>query len=106
MLAAMNLEQLTVDYIVVDAESEAPVAYFDQMIANIRDPEGYAVWMVPVVIAEVRSARRFESTFANGSQDRVGCGHIFRLRKGPAQPGFLLAGEKREYADSPTPSWR
>jgi hypothetical protein len=40
MLAAMNLEQLTVDYIVVDAESGAPVAYFDQMIANIRDPEG------------------------------------------------------------------
>ena len=32
---------------------EAAVAYFDQMIANIRDPRGYAVWMVPVVGARV-----------------------------------------------------
>ena len=40
----------------MDAASETPVTYFDQMIANIRDPEGYAVWIVPVVIAEVRSA--------------------------------------------------
>jgi ubiquinone/menaquinone biosynthesis C-methylase UbiE len=29
------------------------VAYFDQMIANIRDPGMYAVWMVPVVSARV-----------------------------------------------------
>jgi hypothetical protein len=29
------------------------VAYFNQMIANIRDPQGYAVWMVPVVSARV-----------------------------------------------------
>ena len=29
------------------------VAYFDRMIANILDPEGYAVWMVPVVGARV-----------------------------------------------------
>lgn len=28
-------------------------AYFDQMIANIEDPKGYAVWMVPVVSARV-----------------------------------------------------
>jgi ubiquinone/menaquinone biosynthesis C-methylase UbiE len=27
--------------------------YFEQMIANIRDPRGYAVWMVPVVSARV-----------------------------------------------------
>ena len=82
ILATMNLEQITVDYIVVDtlrvpretfaaiieawrdgyADSiggltpitrEAAVAYFDQMIANIRDPRGYAVWMVPVVGARV-----------------------------------------------------
>jgi len=33
--------------------SEAAVAYFDQMIANIRNPRGYAVWMVPVVSARV-----------------------------------------------------
>jgi ubiquinone/menaquinone biosynthesis C-methylase UbiE len=30
------------------------VAYFDQMIADIRDPKRYAVWMVPVVGARVR----------------------------------------------------
>src|SRR5205823_9976905 len=30
-------------------------AYFDAMIANVRDPNGYAVWMVPVVAARVRS---------------------------------------------------
>jgi SAM-dependent methyltransferase len=28
---------------------EEVVAHFDDMIATIRDPEGYAVWMVPVV---------------------------------------------------------
>ncbi|HSQ59630.1 MAG TPA: methyltransferase domain-containing protein [Acidobacteriota bacterium] len=28
-------------------------AYFDRMIENIRDPRGYAVWMVPVVGARV-----------------------------------------------------
>jgi ubiquinone/menaquinone biosynthesis C-methylase UbiE len=28
-------------------------AYFDAMIANILDPKGYAVWMVPVVSARV-----------------------------------------------------
>jgi hypothetical protein len=27
-------------------------AYFNQMIANVRDPRGYAVWMVPVVSAQ------------------------------------------------------
>jgi ubiquinone/menaquinone biosynthesis C-methylase UbiE len=84
--AAMTLEEITVDYIVVDtlrvpretfaaiieawrdgyAEAigeltaitrEAAVAYFDQMIANIRDPRGYAVWMVPVVSARVPTQR-------------------------------------------------
>jgi hypothetical protein len=29
------------------------VAYFDQMMANIRDPQGYAVWMVPVLSARI-----------------------------------------------------
>jgi len=28
-------------------------AYFDRMIASIRDPLHYAVWMVPVVAARV-----------------------------------------------------
>jgi hypothetical protein len=84
-LAAMNLEQISVDYVVVDtirvprqtfaaiieawrdgySESigeltpitrESAVAYFNQMIANIRDPLGYGVWMVPVVSARVGAA--------------------------------------------------
>jgi ubiquinone/menaquinone biosynthesis C-methylase UbiE len=82
ILAAMMLDDITVDYIVVDTvrvpretfaaileawrdgyveaigeltpiSREAAVAYFNQMIANIRDPLGYAVWMVPVVSARV-----------------------------------------------------
>jgi ubiquinone/menaquinone biosynthesis C-methylase UbiE len=82
ILAAMGLGQITVNYVIVDtvrvtratfasileawrdgyADSigeltpvsrEKAVAYFDQMIANIRDPLGYAVWMVPVVSARV-----------------------------------------------------
>jgi ubiquinone/menaquinone biosynthesis C-methylase UbiE len=82
ILAAMNLEQITVDYAIVDtlrvpreifaAIIEAwrdgyvdsiakltpvtlqdAVAYFEQMIANIRNPRGYAVWMVPVLSARV-----------------------------------------------------
>ncbi|HET7840713.1 MAG TPA: hypothetical protein VFM21_03870 [Terriglobia bacterium] len=82
----MSLENITMDYVVVDtlrvpretfaaileawrdgyAESigqltpvtrESAVAYFDQMIANIRDPRGYAVWMVPVVSARVPQAK-------------------------------------------------
>jgi len=32
---------------------EQAVANFDRMIANITDPHGYAVWMVPVVSARV-----------------------------------------------------
>ena len=82
ILAGMKMEEIRVDYVVVDtlrvpretfaaileawrdgyAESigeltpvsrESAVAYFNQMIANIRDPLGYAVWMVPVVSARV-----------------------------------------------------
>ncbi|HEU4723681.1 MAG TPA: SAM-dependent methyltransferase, partial [Candidatus Eisenbacteria bacterium] len=45
-------------YVDVTAEhtrfsTEETRAYFDQMIANILDPKGYAVWMVPVVSARV-----------------------------------------------------
>jgi hypothetical protein len=36
---------------------ESAVAYFDQMIANVLDPHGYAVWMVPVVSARIPPAR-------------------------------------------------
>jgi ubiquinone/menaquinone biosynthesis C-methylase UbiE len=86
ILAAMNLENITVDYIVVDTlrvpretfaaiieawrdgyaepigqltpfTRESAVAYFDQMITNIRNPNGYAVWMVPVVSARVPLAK-------------------------------------------------
>jgi ubiquinone/menaquinone biosynthesis C-methylase UbiE len=82
ILAAMKLAEIKVDYVIVDtlrvpretfaaileawrdgyAESigeltpisrESAVAYFNQMIANIRDPLGYAVWMVPVASARV-----------------------------------------------------
>jgi ubiquinone/menaquinone biosynthesis C-methylase UbiE len=86
ILAAMKLEHISVDYIIVDtvrvpretfaaiieawrdgyAEPiaeltsftlQAAIAYFDQMIANIRDPHGYAAWMVPVVSARVGVAQ-------------------------------------------------
>lgn len=82
LLADLGLEDITVDYVIVDtlrvpreifagiltawrdgfAEPIAEVsrfsraeatACFDQMIADIRDPRRYAVWMVPVVAARV-----------------------------------------------------
>ncbi len=82
ILFAMNLEEIKVDFVVVDTvrvpretfatiiqawrdgyaesigqltpfTSELAVKYFNQMIDNIRDPRGYAVWMVPVVSARV-----------------------------------------------------
>lgn len=81
-LTGLNLDEITVDYVVVDtlrvpretfaaiieawrdgyADSiaeltsfsrDTAIAYFNQMISNIRDPRGYAVWMVPVVSARV-----------------------------------------------------
>jgi ubiquinone/menaquinone biosynthesis C-methylase UbiE len=86
ILAAMNLEEIKVDYVVVDTvrvpretfatiieawrdgyveaiahltpfTRESAAGYFNQMIENIRDPRGYAVWMVPVVSARVPSSR-------------------------------------------------
>jgi ubiquinone/menaquinone biosynthesis C-methylase UbiE len=86
ILGAMNVDEIAIDYIIVDtlrvaretfaeilaawcdgyAEAigeltpinrESAVRYFGQMIANVRDPRGYAVWMVPVVSARVRRAR-------------------------------------------------
>jgi ubiquinone/menaquinone biosynthesis C-methylase UbiE len=82
ILSAMNLKEIRADYVVVDtlrvpretfaaileawrdgyAESigqyssitrESAVAYFNQMAINIRNPNGYAVWMVPVVSARI-----------------------------------------------------
>jgi ubiquinone/menaquinone biosynthesis C-methylase UbiE len=84
ILAAMKFEEIRVDYVIVDTARvpretfaaileawrdgyaasigevtpitcESAVAYFDQMIANIRDPLRYAVWMVPIVSARVPS---------------------------------------------------
>ena len=86
ILHALGLEAITMDYIVVDTlrvprETFASIleawrdgyvdvvgemtpvsrdsahAYFEQMIANIRDPNGYAVWMVPVLSARVPQNR-------------------------------------------------
>jgi ubiquinone/menaquinone biosynthesis C-methylase UbiE len=82
ILAAMKMEEIRVDYVIVDTlrvpretfaaileawrdgysealgeltpiSRESAVAYFNQMIANVRDPREYAVWMVPVVSARV-----------------------------------------------------
>ena len=85
ILARMGFDAITVDYIVVDTlrvpretfaaileawrdgyaevvgeltpiSRDSAAAYFDQMIANVRDPYGYAAWMVPVVSARVPGA--------------------------------------------------
>jgi ubiquinone/menaquinone biosynthesis C-methylase UbiE len=84
ILTAMKLENIQVDYVIVDTlrvpretfaaileawrdgyagpigeltpiSQESAVAYFNQMIANVRDPLGYALWMVPVVSARTPS---------------------------------------------------
>lgn len=82
ILARMKLEEIRMDYVIVDtlrvpretfaeiieawrdgyaeavgeytpiSRGEA-VEYFNQMIANIRDPLGYALWLVPVASARV-----------------------------------------------------
>ena len=36
---------------------ESAIDYFNAMIANIRRPMGYAVWMVPVVSARIPVTR-------------------------------------------------
>jgi ubiquinone/menaquinone biosynthesis C-methylase UbiE len=82
MLAALKLANITVDYVIVDPlrvpretfaeiiqawrdgyvdsigelttfSRDEAIAYFNQMIATIRDPHSYAVWMVPVVSARI-----------------------------------------------------
>ena len=86
ILSTMRLEAITVDYVVVDTvrvprdtfasileawrdgyvepiaaltpiTREQALAYFEQMIADIRNPHRYAVWMVPVVSARVPDER-------------------------------------------------
>lgn len=82
VLSRMKLQEISVNYVVVDTlrvpretfaaiitawrdgysdsigqytrfTSDDAKAYFNQMIANILDPHGYAVWMVPIVSARV-----------------------------------------------------
>ncbi len=82
MLQSLGLEDITSDYVIVDTmrvprETFAAILeawrdgyvdavaeatrfsreqvndYFEEMIANIRDPQGYAVWLVPVWSARV-----------------------------------------------------
>jgi ubiquinone/menaquinone biosynthesis C-methylase UbiE len=82
ILSSLDLEEIRVDYVVVDTlrvpretfaaileawrdgyaepigeltpvPRDSAVAYFAQMIANVRDPHGYAAWMVPVASARV-----------------------------------------------------
>lgn len=82
IFARMKLEDVGMDYVIVDTlrvpretfaaiieawrdgyaepvgeytpiSRERAVEYFDQMIANIRDPLGYALWLVPVASARV-----------------------------------------------------
>jgi ubiquinone/menaquinone biosynthesis C-methylase UbiE len=82
MLVALNLADINVDYVIVDPlrvprdtfaeiiqawrdgyvdsigelttfSRDEATAYFNQMIATIKDPRSYAVWMVPVVSARI-----------------------------------------------------
>ncbi len=85
ILAGMKLEDIAIEYVTVDTlrsrelfasileawrdgyvesigeytrySQESALEYFNQMIANVRDPLGYAVWMVPVVSARVPDRR-------------------------------------------------
>jgi ubiquinone/menaquinone biosynthesis C-methylase UbiE len=86
IMARLGLADIAVDYVVVDTlrvpretfaaimeawrdgyadvigemtpiSRDTALAYFEQTIANIRDPLSYAVWMVPVVSARVAPGR-------------------------------------------------
>ena len=83
ILADLGLEAVTMDYVIVDTvrvsretfasileawrdgyvesigeltavSRTSALEYFEQMIASVRDPHGYAVWLVPVASARVR----------------------------------------------------
>lgn len=87
ILAGIGLQEIRVDYVIVDTlrvpretfaaiieawrdgyadavaeytpiSREQALDYFNQMIANIRDPLGYALWLVPVVSARVPAGKR------------------------------------------------
>ena len=86
VLAAIGLEDIKIDYIIVDSlrvrrdvlaaifeawrdgyvepigeltpiSKASALAYFEQMIASVRDPTGYAAWIVPVASARVPIGR-------------------------------------------------
>jgi ubiquinone/menaquinone biosynthesis C-methylase UbiE len=86
ILAALKMQEINIDYVVVDTlrvpretfaaiieawrdgyvdsiaeltpfDRESAAAHFNAMIANIKRPGGYAVWMVPVVSARVPGAK-------------------------------------------------
>lgn len=86
ILANQGLEEIKIDYVVVDTvrvpretfaailtawrdgyaepigeltpiSKASAVIHFNQMIANILDPKGYALWMVPVASARVPKAK-------------------------------------------------
>ncbi len=96
ILARQGLEEISIDYVIVDPlrvaretfsailtawrdgyagpigettaiSKEAATSYFDQMIDNVRDPFGYAVWFVPVVSARKPGARGEEPTAASAA---------------------------------------
>jgi SAM-dependent methyltransferase len=51
MLRALGFEHVSVQYLVLDTERvpREGRARFDAALATLRDPEGYAVWQLPVV---------------------------------------------------------
>jgi hypothetical protein len=86
LLSNLGLEEIRVDYVIVDTvrvpretfaaileawrdgfakpigdetsmSYESALEHFEQMIANVRDPHGYAAWMVPVVSGRVALPR-------------------------------------------------
>ncbi len=85
ILVSLGLVQIAVDYAIVDTlrvgretfvaileawrdgyaeaigeatpvDAATAAAYFERMIANVRDPLGYALWLVPIVSARVRAS--------------------------------------------------
>jgi SAM-dependent methyltransferase len=110
VLSMHGLEAITVDYAIVDPlrvsretfaailgawrdgyveaigkttaiGEESAAAYFDQMIANVRDPMGYAVWFVPIV-----SARKPGLTSAVVPEEASAAATAIRSKPGAASP--------------------
>jgi ubiquinone/menaquinone biosynthesis C-methylase UbiE len=114
MLASLGLDDITVDYVTVDtlrmpretfatileawrdgyaesigqttpiSEAEAR-AYFDAMIANVRDPLGYALWLVPIVSARIPHVPGRRGGSESGSAVRRGSGAPVTCGRGVAE---------------------